>query len=205
MAETFYNATEGSGKKFHAWDRTIGANVVLAEATFAAEYPYATYMVPIVTGAPAANDHLLSIQAGASLHLKIRSIFVKQAGNAATATVLTLELRRISTVAHATGTAITPSPLDPASGASGFSARSLPGTKGTEGVLIGTRSLPIRQAVLATAAQTDHQFFWDFDRLREPGIVCPAGSSNGLALKILGATTATFNVEAVVSEQNFQS
>lgn len=202
--ENFVNVTEGSGKKLHTRNRTIGANDVHAEAGFQAEHDYASYMVAILTGAPAANDHLISIQAGASLHLRIRSIYVKQAGNAAAASAQVIELRRIATVAHLTGTAVTPSPLDDADAASGFTARSIPGTKGTEGVLIGSRSLAIRQALLTTAAQADPELYWDFDRLREKSLTVTAGSNNGIAVKITGATSATFNIEVVVTEQNYK-
>lgn len=203
MAEGFVNVTEGSGKKLHTWDRTIGANTVHDEFTQAGEFPYATYVVPILTAGSAANDHLLSIQAGASLNLRLRSIVIRQAGNAAAAGVLILELRRLSAVAHSGGTAITPSPLDAADAASGFTARSIPTTKGTEGVLVGTKALVVRQAILTTASQQDGWADWQFDNPRQKALTVAAGSSNGIAIKTLNATTATFTIEAIVSEQNF--
>lgn len=204
MSEAFVNVTEGAGKKLHAWDRTItGPGTVLDEFTQHGEPPYASYVVAILTTGPAANDHLLSIQAGASLNLRLRYVRIRQAGNAAAAAAIVLELRRISTVAHATGTAITPAPLDAADAAAGFTARSIPGTKGTEGTLLGSQALVVRQAILTTSSQQDGWVEWDFDRLRSKAPTAAAGSSNGFAVKTLNATTGTFTIEAIVTEQNF--
>ena len=73
MAESFINQTEGSGKKSHTWDRTIGANTIQDEFVLPGEFPYTSYTifangVSIAT----ANDHCLQIMAGASLPVRVR-------------------------------------------------------------------------------------------------------------------------------------
>ena len=67
MAEAFVNVTEGSGKKLHANDRSIGANTVLDEVMLLGENYLPSYLG--VTSAASvstatANSHLLQIMAG---------------------------------------------------------------------------------------------------------------------------------------------
>jgi hypothetical protein len=191
-------------KKAHFWQRTYPTiGDALDEFIAHGEPGDPAYMVPILTAAPASNDHLLSLQAGASLPVKIRWIRVRQVGNAAAAGVISLELRRLSAVAHLGGTAITPAPLDSTDAASGATARSIPTTKGTEGVLIGHQPIVVRQAIATTATQIDGIVEWDFDRLRSKPLTIAAGTTNGIALKATAGTTATFSVELCFVEQNF--
>ena len=77
--ESFVNVTEGSGKKLHTNQRTIGANAVEDEYVLPGEFPLPGYFaVANAVAATTANDHLLQVMAGASLKVRIRRISVSQ-------------------------------------------------------------------------------------------------------------------------------
>lgn len=182
MAEGIVQVTEGSGKKLHTWNRTIGANSIEDEFTLPGEFPYASYTV-VFDVAGVANDHIIQIMAGASLPVRIRSIEVQQGGNLTAAAVLKFGIFRLTT-AGTGGTAVTPRPMDSADAASGATAATLPTIKGTEGVELRKFAFVGRQAFLATASQYDGRYTWT----QQPGmkpIIIPAGIGNGLALKSL--------------------
>ena len=200
MAETFITA---DSKKIHYWDRTIGANTVLDEFTLPGEYPLASYS--IVTSNVAistANAHCLQIMAGSSLNVRIRSIHIEQAANTTGVSVQNIEIRRLTT-AGTGGTAITPEKFNTADAASGATAMTLPTVKGTEtGVLVST-VLICRQALLATATQPDDDFVWRQNPNGAP-IVIPAGTANGIAIKVLnGVTSATAAINVEIVETSF--
>src|SRR5690348_13016293 len=133
MAETFVNVTEGSGKKLHAWDRTVGANTVLDEFMLSGEYPLASYFVYAdAVSIAAANDHLLCINAGASLNVRVRRLYIEQAANATAAGFFNAKLLRTTTAAPTGGTAVTPAPFYTGDAAAGAAGRTLPTAKGTE-------------------------------------------------------------------------
>ena len=79
MAESIVQVTEGSGKKLHTFNRTIGANSVEDEVVLLGENYLASYMIVAAASAATANSHVLQIMAGASLKVRVRRIEVQQA------------------------------------------------------------------------------------------------------------------------------
>jgi hypothetical protein len=204
MAESFVNVTEGSGKKLHTWQRTIGANTVEDEAIIHGETPLASYIIaPTASVSVAtANDHIVQVMAGASLHVLIRRIIVFQTVPATTAAYDQFALLRLTT-AGTGGTAITPAPLDPADAASGCTAMTLPTVKGTEGTQVGRRASILEQTA-PTAGVPVILADWDFDRLRTKPLRIAAGTANGIAVKNITATAgASVQFEVWVTELNF--
>jgi len=199
MAETFINLTEGSGKKAHAWDRTIGANTVLDEFVLPGEYPLATYTV-IATAISIAtvNDHVVQIMAGASLNVRIRRIKIHQRGLTSGVTMGAFDLYRLTT-AGTGGSSITPAKRNNADSAAGATAMSLPSSKGTEGVQVDRLDL----AIIQTAPITTGPVLWEQHPSTEP-LIIPAGTSNGLAIKsVVAAATATVDVVVEIVETSF--
>jgi hypothetical protein len=203
VAEAYINLTEGSGKKAHAWDRTIGANTVLDEFTLPGEYPLASYRVVAESISIAtANDHIAQLMAGSSLNVRVRRIRIEQGANAATAGVKSFQVLRL-TSAGTGGTSITPAKLDTADAASGASAMSLPSAKGTESTLVDSMFLAVRQAVGTTTAQVDDYWEWSQHPGQKPLIIA-AGTSNGICVKNINATTSgTVNVIIEFVETSF--
>src|SRR5436190_5578026 len=134
MAESIVQvASGGTGPKLHTIQYTVGANNVEDEVVVPGPYPYATYLAngAGISGAT-ANDHLLCLNAGASLKVRVHRIRIEQRASAAAVAVGLFQLLRTTTGAPTGGTAITPAPLDTADAASGAAARALPAVKGTE-------------------------------------------------------------------------
>jgi hypothetical protein len=181
VAEAFVNMTEGSGKKAHAWDRTIGANTVLDEFMLPGEYPLASYTLRFsqISGATSA-DHLLQIMAGASLNVRVRRVVVKQHAAPAAVSANELQIVRLTT-AGTGGTAVTPGKLDTADAASGTTGMTLPTAKGTESTILYTESI-----WLGTAAIPVRDPFRIDPYVLEgiKPILIPAGTANGIAIKI---------------------
>lgn len=200
MAETFYNATEGSGKKFHAWDYVVGANTVLQEFTNPGEYPYATYVVQALAISTAtATDHLLTINAGASLKLKVRHILVTQRAAAGAVAAGAIQLVRTITGAPSGGTSITPRRHDTGDGVASFTAMTLPTVKGTESDLMHAESLWLGTGAIPTVPRWE---WWQRPGMKP--LIIAAGTTNGLALKNLTAiATATVDIELEAVELNY--
>ena len=186
MAESIVQVTEGSGKKLHTWNRTIGANSVEDEYVLLGENALASYTIyPLsgaVTSTATANSHLLQIMAGASLKVRIRRIEMYQTVVATTATLMEVRLIRLST-AGTGGTAVTPQPLDQGDAASGATAMVLPTVKGTETSTIGGGAAYMMQTIAASAAMTEPLLVWDFDRPRSKPLILSAGTTNGICVK----------------------
>ena len=113
MSEAFINVTEGSGKKAHTNQRTIGANDVHDEYVVAGIPFFASYVggngISSRDGDP--DSHLMQLMAGASLNVYVTRIRVYQFGLATTAAIVPLAILRLTT-AGTGGTAVTPAPLD---------------------------------------------------------------------------------------------
>lgn len=191
MAESTINMTEGSGKKQHTWNRTIGANSVEDDFNLPGEYPYASYTIDpeaaISTATAAA--HILQVMAGASLNVRIRRVQIFQDASATAVAVGRFSIVRLTT-AGTGGTAVTPSKLDNADGASGATAMTLPTVKGAESTFLYARNLLMRQALAATAAQADDRV-WEWAQLpNSKPIIIPAGTANGIAIKNTSAIAA---------------
>lgn len=202
MSENIVQVTEGSGKKLHTWDTTIGANLVQDEFVLPAEYPYPTYSVTSSVST-ATVTHPLEIMAGASLKVRLRRLRIEQSANATTAGPLTISLIRL-TSAGTGGTAFTPTKFDSAAAAAGATAMFTPTVNGTESgnELIRTVLL-LRQAISATQSQPDDAWEWVQSPNGQP-IIIPAGITNGVAIKIAAvAAGASLAVYAEFVETSF--
>ena len=206
MAEAFVNVTEGSGKKLHAFDKTIGANTVLDEVMVNGEPYLATYAGgQALTGASiaTANDHQLQIMAGASLNVYVRRILVYQSVLVTTAAIGQFEIRRLST-AGTGGTSLSVAALDTTDPAAGATMMALPTVKGTEGNRVWTGTAGLMQTA-PTAGVSTQMFDIDFDKfLRGKALRIAAGTTNGIAFKNLAAYAGgSISVWAWISEANF--
>lgn len=208
MAESIVQVTEGSGKKLHTFNRTIGANSVEDEVIVLGEQYLASYgagtqaQVSVAT----ANSHLFQLMAGASLNVYVREIRVYQAAVATAAAINFLAIFRLTT-AGTGGTAITPQPHDTTDAASGAAAMSLPTAKGTEAAAWIDGAEVYWLQTMPTAVEFQPlRAKWTFG---EPGsklkaLRIPAGTANGICVKNLTANAAaTCIVVCEFSEANF--
>lgn len=192
MPESFVNVTEGSGKKLHTFQRTIGANNVEDEYILHGEPALASYTITNAAGATSvatANSHILQIMAGSSLRVRIRRIELHQSNVATTGALAAFQLLRLTT-AGTGGTTITPLALDPGEGSAGCTAMTLPTVKGTEGTAIVQAQPYFIQTVGAASVVPNPVLVWDFDRLRSKPLVISAGTTNGVCIKTLNAVAA---------------
>jgi hypothetical protein len=204
MAENFVNVTEGSGKKLHTFNRTIGANDVHDELVLQAEPYLAGYIV--FTGAVStatANSHLIQVMAGASLKVRIRRIEVFQYAMATTAALVDMRVVRLSS-AGTGGTALTTRAMETTDSASGATAMSLPTAKGTEvNDMIFARPY-FMQTIGASTPLVTPAVVWDFDRPRTKPLILQAGATIGIAVKCVDATAgASAVVNVWFDETNF--
>lgn len=204
MAESIVQVTEGTGKKLHTNSYTVGANTVEDEYIILGPQPQATYSaLGAAISIGTANDHVLCLNAGASLKVRVHRIRIDQSGNATTATITSMQILRTTTGAPTGGTAVTPAPFETSDAASGAAARTLPAVKGTESTVLQQFTMDWRQAVLATSAQMDDSWEWVQDPHGKP-IIIPAGTTNGLVIKTLSAVAAaTVNVYIEFTETSF--
>jgi len=203
MAESIVQVTEGSGKKLHTNSYTVGANTVEDEAVFLGPYPYPTYTAVAsgISGAT-ANDHMITLNAGASLKVRIHRIAILHSQIATAAAVRSFQVLRTTTAAPTGGGAITPAPFDTADTA-GAAARSLPTAKGTEAAVLLNPIITASQAILATATQGMDRYEWRASLGAKP-IIIPVGTTNGIAIKNLTATAnALYTLEIEFTETAF--
>lgn len=205
MAEATIAVTAGSGTLLHTNSRTISSNTVHDEFTLPGEFPYASYIATsggTTVSVATANDHLLTINAGSTLVVRIRRIRVVQHTNATTAAVGAIQVLRTTTSAPSGGTAITPARLDTADSASGATAMTLPSSKGTESTILLQESVNWRQTAPAGGG-TNTVFEWVAGPAVKP-ILIAAGTTNGIAVKNMNATAAaTVNVWIEFVETSF--
>jgi hypothetical protein len=202
MAESNVNVTEGSGKRLHTFNRTIGAVSVEDEFMLPGEFPYATYSVSVnLVATTTSLSHVMQIMAGASLNVRVRRIRIKQRDGPAAITVMDFAVLRLTT-AGTGGTAITPRPYDTADAAAGATAQTLPTAKGTEGVFLWQEGFWFATAAIPATGSKD---FIEWVQL--PGskpIIIPAGTTNGIAIKNTGAVAASsVSVDIEFVETNF--
>jgi hypothetical protein len=204
VAENIVQVTEGSGKKLHTWDTTIGANLVQDEFTIPGQNPYATYIANIQGASGAtANDHLLCVNAGASLKVRVLRVRIDQRSGATAASIAGFQLVRTTTGAPTGGTAVTPAPFDTADAASGAAGRSLPTVKGTETTVLMDWQMVARQVPSTSSAQADDFFEWTPTTWGKP-IIIPTGTTNGLVVKNGSAVAGvTWNVQIEFIETAF--
>lgn len=191
MAESLVQVTEGSGKKLHTNQRTIGANNVEDEIVVLGEPYLASYTIGFTgVSIATANDHVLQIMAGASLKVRIRRICIWQIGLAGAAGMSTWIIHRLST-AGTGGTAVGPRQHETTDAASGATAMTLPTAKGTEGVFLQRWAM----AMAAAHPVTVPPYQWGQLPNQKP-ITIEAGTTNGIAIKsvtaVAGATVAGY-------------
>lgn len=205
MAESLVNVTEGSGKKLHTFSRSIGVNIVEDEIVALGDQYLATFtLTSQATSIATINDHVLQLMAGASLNVYVRRLYITQVALATTAGVIGIQLLRLST-AGTGGTTRTPVAMD-ASDSIGCTGMTLPSSKGTEvsGELWRGYCQTVQTLPASGPAKSVEMFGIDFDALRLKPIRIPAGTTNGLAVKILTAAAgATVNVVITGTEANF--
>jgi len=194
MATSYVSFDEGSTKKVRTFQRTDGVDTVHEWMYAQSESLFDTYSV-VATGiaGATANSHLVEIMAGASNRVGIKRILIYQVAAANAAAAFAFDILRLTT-AGTGGSAVTPSPLDPASSASGATAMTLASSKGTEGVNFGGRH---RGAISATVTSIGLQPVLDLtfgDNNQKP-LYIAAGTSNGLVIKNPAADSAvTFDI-----------
>lgn len=188
MAESIVQVTEGSGKKLWTWQWAVGANNVEQEVVAVGPQPWETAEAHANASTATANDHLLTLNAGGSKKVRITRILLEQSANATTAAFASLQILRTTTGAPTGGTAITPNPFETADSI-GATARSLPTTKGTESTILFDIRLAMRQAISATQTQSNDRWLWVASPFGK-GIIIPAGTTNGIAIKSTAAVAA---------------
>lgn len=204
MAESIVQVTEGSGKKLHTFQRTIGGISVEDEVIIQGEPYLASYVARAgaAVSVATANDHLLQLMAGATLNLYIRRIRLYQAGLATAAAIATMQLWRLTT-AGTGGTANTPQLWDTTDAAAGATGMTLPTVKGTETELY----LPFTVGFIQTAPTGGFNTLladFDFERMRIKCPRIPAGTANGFAIKNTTAIAAGTVIPVIdFSEANF--
>lgn len=203
MPESIVQVTEGTGKKLHTFNRTIGANSVEDEVVLLGEQYVTTYsVVPgAVTTTTTLNSHMLQIMAGASLVVYVRRIAIYQLLAAAAYTPAQIQIRRLTT-AGTGGTAGTLAAFDSTDAAAGAATMVLPAVKGTEGAVLWDSVMTVQ----GVAAAGLRDLVWEFnaDRLRTKAIRIPAGTANGICVKNATAVaTSTYIILALISESNF--
>jgi hypothetical protein len=173
MAESIVQVTEGSGKKLHTFQKTIGANNVEDEiVTLSDQY--------------LASSHLMQLMAGASLNVYVRRIRLYQLAAATTVTVGQVNINRLTT-AGTGGTAVTPAPLDTTDAASGATAMVLPTVLGTVGTVIERVSAYFVQTINASTPAGGLILDVDFDRLHMKPLRIPAGITQGISVTLVTA------------------
>ena len=205
MAESIVQVTEGSGKKLHTFNRTIGANSVEDEVVIPGENYLATYVVgsSLNPSTATAASHLLQIMAGASLKVRIRRIEIWQSAVVTAAALLPILILRVTT-AGTGGTAATPALLDTTDGASGATAMFLPTVKGTESTSIAAVWPYMIQTIGASMPFAGPVAVLDFDGLRGKPLVIAAGAANGIVLKNVNAVAAgSLAINVYFSESSF--
>jgi len=197
--------TPGTGSNIAATSYTDeNAHTVLDQKVILGEQYLSTFDANAIgINASTSASHILQIMAGSSLDVRIRRITVWQSAVATTAAISDLAILRL-TSAGTGGTVVTPTTLVP-SDTTTSSARTLPSSKGSEGAIIMQPTLTYTQTVPVSGPGNAMLLFdYDWDALRAKPLIIGAGTSNGLALKIItGVAGATLNVTVTYSESVF--
>lgn len=205
MAESLVQVSEGSGKKLHTDQKTIGANNVEDEYVLMGEPFLAGYQVSCTaTSVATAASHVLTVNAGASLNLYIRRIMVFQVGLATTAAFCEWDLFRTTTAAPTGGTSFIPTPWQQGGLGSGATAMTLPTVKATEGNIMGRYSSYFLQTAGASTQFVQPMLDINFDQNRSRSLHVSSGTTNGIALKnVTAIAAATVRVNIWFTEANF--
>lgn len=209
---SFIQVTNGTGPKIATGPTyTENANVVQDQKVIPGEGYLAHYGVDSNGGiAPpsSAPKAWFTINAGASLNLRIRRIIINQATiSTTTAGSVTLGVYR-TTTAPVGGTAHTPALFDSADAAAGATSASVSAATFTTDPTLGGRV-----ALFALPVFLTYPFNVEPFELRwgdQPGtkpLIVPAGTANGIALVLISANayggTPTFNMTFEFTETAF--
>ena len=205
MAESVVQVNEGTGKKLHTFQRTIGANNVEDEVVIAGEPYLASYEADgSATNATTANSHMLQLMAGATLKVYVRRIIIYQGVTlAGAATAIDAQIWRVTTAGTGGGAVAIP-PRDPADVVVGATAQTLPTVKGTEATMLRRFSF-VGQAAAPVGAEGTKLWEWNLGaNPRSKALVIAAGTANGIVVKnITALAAATFHVVIEFDEANF--
>lgn len=197
--ESFIQVTEGSGKKLHTFQRSIGGQFLEDEVVILGE-PYLPTYSAVAAGADAsaAGNQLLVLNAGASTKLRIRAIELGL--RAATAAGIVELVVRRATSAPSGGTVVTPGPFDPADPAAAATAMQSPTT-------LATTSTVLLRPTLYTAATAPQaiggRWRWEAGDRHKP-IIVPAGTANGIMVAVVtGVAGGSVNVWIEFDEASF--
>ena len=188
--------------KLRTWNRTIGANSVETEAMWLedphdASYTFSTGGIVTTT----ALSHLVAINAGATLPVRIRYIRGTQLAAPAAVASLELQLIRTTTAAPTGGTVITARPTDSADNPAGATAMTLPTVKATVGVTIGDQAQFLFTGAIPGLAKWE--WTWYPANGSKP-LIIPAGVVNGIAVtNPLALATASIVWEIGFAEASF--
>lgn len=205
MAASNLSITQGSGTRLATNSYTEGGVTVHDEKTILGEPYLAAYTIAPGGGISTAtlDSHMLQIMAGASNRVRIRRIELYQQAAATTATLMGIQIMRLTTAGTGGGSQ-TPNPLDPADGGAGMSAMTLPTAKGTETSVMWSGAVYMMQTIAASAALASPLVVIDFDKLRSKPLTIAAGTSNGIAIKNTAAVAAgTLRVTVWADESTF--
>lgn len=200
MAVSTVRVTEGSGPYLHTWTRSISSVDRLDQYIQHGEPVEATYSV--WTGAcliGTANTHIVTLNSGASTYTRLVHLGLYLATGVGTA-LHQFQLWRTSS-APTGGTDVTPAPFDVADTASATSKYYNPATAtATESVQLATFSAFVGPASLVSNATLVE---WDFDRPRAKPLIIASGTTNGIALKNVSATSASVFAHLVFTETSY--
>lgn len=199
MADTSFGVTPGSGANLHSVTTSIGGTTVHDQVVKPGEPYLASYVVGFANISIATSSaHVLQIMAGASLNVRIRKIFIVQDTLAGTAATAPFIIQRLTT-AGTGGSTITARPLDLGDAGAGATAMTIPTAKGTESVFFHRWAMAMHSAHPITAPP----FSWEQLPHQKP-LIIPAGTSNGIAIKIgTGVASATVSGYVEFDESNF--
>jgi hypothetical protein len=197
MAESLIGVAEGTPtKNIDTWSRVIAGLTVEDQKIVLGEPYKASYTVvaSAITTATSAS-HVLQIMAGASNHVRIERVKIKQVANAGAVAMLALQVLRL-TSAGTGGTVVTFRPHDSGDAAAGATGMTLPTVKGAEGVQLDLIDFPLRAAILGNEQEPVYTLPDDV----KPWII-PSGAANGICFKIVtGVATSTISIVVTVSE-----
>jgi hypothetical protein len=204
MAESTILVPDSGTKKLHTFARIIGANTIEDEVVLLGENYLASYIVSATASTATANSHLMTINAGGTLKVRIRRIRITQTGLATAVALMNTNLVRTTTAAPTGGTAITPNPLDTTDAASGCTAMTLPTVKATEAAIVIQDWPSMLQTLGASTLAVTPLVDWDFDRQRSKPLILQAGTTIGIAIKNVTAVAGASVVTTVwLDESNF--
>lgn len=198
MGDSSINVTEGSGKRLQTYDHTVGGTLVQRQAVVLGEQPLESYVLATYTNisTATANSHLVQLMAGAGNRQRIRRIEMYQTVAATTATLMNVQVWRVTTAGTGGSTFVIP-PLDASGTAVDGTGMSLPSSKGTEWCIITVGSVYMMQTIAASAQLSQPSLVFDFDRHRSKPLITNAGTSNGIVVKnttAVAGASVVFNI-----------